>query len=147
MKKNNKNEHVVTTIMYIIIAIVVFSVIFVTIISNKNLLNNKTEDIKNDIADENDDNKNTEQTQNNDYNNTQDTNDDINISKAKLDEIKQNSTTPIETQVATYTTTLYDKEETRIENINLAISKLNGVTIENGSEFSFNNTIRSYGWK
>ena len=44
-------------------------------------------------------------------------------------------------QIATYTTTLYDKEQTRIDNINLAISKLNGVIIENGAEFSFNNII------
>ena len=49
--------------------------------------------------------------------------------------------TPTEVQIATYTTTLYDKEQTRIDNINLAISKLNGVIIENGAEFSFNNTI------
>lgn len=54
---------------------------------------------------------------------------------------KETQKPPVETQIATYTTTLYDKEKTRIENINLAISKLNGVIIENGAEFSFNNTI------
>lgn len=145
MKENNKNENIVTTIMYIIIILVILSVIFIAFMSNKVLLNNKNEEIENNKTDEIIYNENTvlnENSNNNTKINTNNTQtDDINISHKKIEEIKQNSKTPIETQIATYTTTLYDKEETRIENINLAISKLNGVIIENNSEFSFNNTI------
>jgi len=54
---------------------------------------------------------------------------------------------PKETEIAKYTTTIYDTEETRIHNINLAISKLNNVTVEADEEFSFNNTIGPMGEK
>ena len=145
MKKNNKNENIVTTIMYIIIILVVLSVIFIAFMSNKNLLKNSTEMIGNNKTDEIIYNENTELNKNEEeINNTKINNNeanDINISKEKIEEIKQNITPSTQTQIATYTTTLYDKEETRIENIKLAISKLNGVIIENDSEFSFNNTI------
>lgn len=44
-------------------------------------------------------------------------------------------------QIATYTTTIYDSDTNRIDNISLAISKLNGAVIKKGEEFSFNATI------
>ena len=51
----------------------------------------------------------------------------------------------IETQIATYTTTIYDTEESRIHNITLAIGKLDNAIVEEGEEFSFNNTIGPMG--
>lgn len=57
------------------------------------------------------------------------------------------STTPIETELATYTTTIYDTDESRIHNIKLAVEKLNNATIEINQEFSFNNTIGPMGEK
>lgn len=136
---SNKNEKIVAVIMYIIIALVVIGIIYLVFTSNINLLNNESNDdniqnqyIKNE---ENDQNKVSENENEN----------NINISEEKINEIENEknkvTTPPKEEQIATYTTTLYDKEKTRIENINLAISKLNGVIIENGAEFSFNNTI------
>ncbi len=50
-----------------------------------------------------------------------------------------------ETEIATYTTTIYDTEESRIHNITLAVGKLDNATVEAGEEFSFNNTIGPMG--
>ena len=150
---SNKNEKIVAVIMYIIIALVVIGIIYLVFTSNINLLNNESNDdniqnqyIKNE---ENDTSKNNENNNNNNVNNNSNSEtkeeNDINISEQKINEIENEknkvTTPPKEEQIATYTTTLYDKEKTRIENINLAISKLNGVIVENKAEFSFNNTI------
>lgn len=136
MEKNNKTENHILVIMYIIIILVILSVVFIVFLSNNELLSNVT-----------DSNSTTnEPTIENQYTKTEDNKNDNNTNNATpiVQEKKEQIPTtiqPTESQIATYTTTLYDKEQTRIENINLAISKLNGVIIENGSEFSFNNTI------
>jgi len=57
------------------------------------------------------------------------------------------NTEPIETEIAKYSTTIYDTEETRIHNIKLAITKLNNATVEIGQDFSFNDTIGPMGEK
>ena len=124
----------------------IVSTIFIIFISNNDLSKNKIEQIENNNSNEIINNQITDPSKNgNDIDNTQinnnSENDDINISKEKIQEFQKTPQTTTEIQIATYTTTLYDKEETRIENINLAISKLNGIIIQNNSEFSFNNTI------
>lgn len=141
---SNKNDNIVAVIMYIIIALAIIGIIYLVFTSNINLLNNESNDnnIQNQYTKNEENNTNKVSEENNNENNTEN---DINISKEKLNEIENEknrlNTPQKEEQIATYTTTLYDKEQTRIENINLAISKLNGVAIENGTEFSFNNTI------
>lgn len=40
-----------------------------------------------------------------------------------------------------FATTLYDKQEGRLHNISLAISKLDGITLQPGEEFSFNTIV------
>lgn len=139
---SNKNDNIVAVIMYIIIALAIIGIIYLVFTSNINLLNNESNDnnIQNQYTKNEENNTNKVSEENNNENNTEN---DINISKEKLNENEKNrlNTPQKEEQIATYTTTLYDKEQTRIENINLAISKLNGVVIENGTEFSFNNTI------
>lgn len=141
---SNKNDNIVAVIMYIIIALAIIGIIYLVFTSNINLLNNESNDnnIQNQYTKNEENNTNKVSEENNNENNTEN---DINISKEKLNEIENEknrlNTPQKEEQIATYTTTLYDKEQTRIENINLAISKLNGVVIENGTEFSFNNTI------
>lgn len=143
---SNKNDNIVAVIMYIIIGLAIIGIIYLVFTSNINLLNNESNDnnIQNQYTknEENNTNKVSENNKNEDEDNTEN---DTNISKEKLNEIENEknklNTPQKEEQIATYTTTLYDKEQTRIENINLAISKLNGVAIENGTEFSFNNTI------
>ena len=137
---SNKNDNIVAVIMYIIIALVIIGIIYLVFTSNINLLNNESNDnnIQNQYTKNEENNTNKVSEENNNENNTEN---DINISEEKLNEIENEknrlNTPQKEEQIATYTTTLYDKEQTRIENINLAISKV----IENGTEFSFNNTI------
>lgn len=64
----------------------------------------------------------------------------MNINSDKINEIKKEPKVT-ETEIANFTSTLYDRDENRVFNIGLAISKLNGKTVKNGEEFSFNNTI------
>lgn len=140
MERDNKKGNHVLVIMYIIIILVILSVAFIVFLSNKELLSNVTDSTNNETTTENKDTKTEDNKSEVDKTNNKDTN----TATPTVQEKKEQApitTQPTESQIATYTTTLYDKEQTRIENINLAISKLNGVIIENGSEFSFNNTI------
>lgn len=142
---NTKENHV-AFIMWIIIILVVVAAVILILTSNANLFsnenNNPSEQAKN--LNDNNVNNNNNNSNNNNSNKSEQSNDNTNDKPATAvakEEKKTAPQTPTEVQIATYTTTLYDKEQTRIDNINLAISKLNGVIIENGAEFSFNNTI------
>lgn len=145
---NTKENHV-AFIMWIIIILVVVAAVILILTSNANLFsnentenNNPGEQAKN--LNDNNVNENNNNSNNNNSDKSEQSNDNTNdkpataVAKEKKEATPQTTT---EVQIATYTTTLYDKEQTRIDNINLAISKLNGVIIENGAEFSFNNTI------
>lgn len=142
---NTKENHV-AFIMWIIIILVVVAAVILILTSNANLFsnenNNQSEQAKN--LNDNNVNKNNNNSNNNNSDKSEQSNDNTNDKPATAVAKEEKETapqTPTEVQIATYTTTLYDKEQTRIDNINLAISKLNGVIIENGAEFSFNNTI------
>lgn len=145
---NTKENHV-AFIMWIIIILVVVAAVILILTSNANLFsnentenNNPGEQAKN--LNDNNVNENNNNSNNNNSNKSEQSNDNTNDKPATVVAKEEKETapqTPTEVQIATYTTTLYDKEPTRIDNINLAISKLNGVIIENGAEFSFNNTI------
>lgn len=145
---NTKENHV-AFIMWVIIILVVVAAVILILTSNANLFsnentenNNPGEQAKN--LNDNNVNENNNNSNNNNSDKIKHSNDNTNdkpataVAKEKKEATPQ---TPTEVQIATYTTTLYDKEQTRIDNINLTISKLNGVIIENGAEFSFNNTI------
>lgn len=145
---NTKENHV-AFIMWVIIILVVVAAVILILTSNANLFsnentenNNPGEQAKN--LNDNNVNENNNNSNNNNSDKNKQSNDNTNdkpataVAKEKKEATPQ---TPTEVQIATYTTTLYDKEQTRIDNINLTISKLNGVIIENGAEFSFNNTI------
>lgn len=140
MERNNKKDNHILVIMYIIIILVILSVVFIVFISNNKLLSNVIDTTNNETTTENKDAKSENNKDEVDKTNNKDKNTATPTVQEKKDQAPI-TTQPTESQIATYTTTLYDKEQTRIENINLAISKLNGVIIENGSEFSFNNTI------
>lgn len=144
---NTKENHV-AFIMWIIIILVVVAAVILILTSNANLFSNENNNPSEQAKNLNDNNVNGNNNNNNSNNNNSDkseqSNDNTNDKPATAvakEEKKTAPQTPTEVQIATYTTTLYDKEQTRIDNINLAISKLNGVIIENGAEFSFNNTI------
>ena len=143
---NTKENHV-AFIMWIIIILVVVAAVILILTSNANLFsnenNNPSEQAKN-LNDNNVNENNNNNSNNNNSDKSEQSNDNTNDKPATAVAKEEKKTTPqapTEVQIATYTTTLYDKEQTRIDNINLAISKLNGVIIENGAEFSFNNTI------
>lgn len=145
---NTKENHV-AFIMWIIIILVVVAAVILILTSNANLFSNEnnnsgeqTKNLNDNNVNENNENNNNSNNNNNDK--SKQSNDNTNDKPATAvakEEKKTAPQTPTEVQIATYTTTLYDKEQTRIDNINLAISKLNGVIIENGAEFSFNKTI------
>lgn len=144
---NTKENHV-AFIMWIIIILVVVAAVILILTSNANLFSNENNNSGEQAKNLNDNNVNENNNNNNSNNNNSDkseqSNDNTNDKPATAVAKEEKETapqTPTEVQIATYTTTLYDKEQTRIDNINLAISKLNGVIIENGAEFSFNNTI------
>lgn len=56
-------------------------------------------------------------------------------------------TTPIlvETQIAYFSSNIYDKDENRVYNIGLAIGKINGIIVKKGETFSFNDTVGPMG--
>lgn len=117
---NNKSEKVVLAIVLIIIAAIIIYIIYTIFMTNENLNNNTTRnDDKLDIY--KDDNTN-HSNENNIY-----------------------TTSTVEEEIASYTTTIYDKDENRVHNISLANSKLNNHIIKPNEEFSFNNTIGPMG--
>lgn len=146
---NTKENHV-AFIMWIIIILVVVAAVILILTSNANLFSNENTENNNpgeqakNLNDNNVNENNNNNSNNNNGGKSEQSNDNTNDKPATAVAKEEKETAPqmpTEVQIATYTTTLYDKEQTRIDNINLAISKLNGVIIENGAEFSFNNTI------
>lgn len=131
MKKIN-SESTVSFIFIIIILAIIIITIYLVINSSKTLKNNSVSNSSNNLSDEN----------NNDNNDNSTTNNSKNITTTDEEE-KQ--TTIVETQIATFTTTIYDKDENRIFNIELATSILNETIIKAGETFSFNQTIGSMG--
>ena len=150
MKENNKGEKIVLVIVSIIITFVMLYLLYNIFISKKSLLSNTYEDAKNennqiqqnstnnepkhDTSNENENVKEQDKTEQKDVKTG-----DSQVPKAppvaqKVEEKK-------EEVIATYSTTIYDKDANRVSNITLANSKLNGKIIKNGEEFSYNNTI------
>ncbi len=119
-KKSGKinGEFVILIIAVLIVVIALFFFVKNIFNSNRELSNN----IPNDISYNNDKN-NIDENQNNDVN------------------IKNLYTEQEENKISEYTTTIYDTDANRIDNIKLAISKLDGKVIKKDEEFSFNNTI------
>lgn len=52
---------------------------------------------------------------------------------------------PILTQIAYYSTNIYDQDLNRVQNIKLAIAKISGTVIKKGETFSFNSTVGPMG--
>ncbi len=52
-----------------------------------------------------------------------------------------NSSTPIEKTLATFSTKIYSKDSARQNNIKITCNSLNNTTVKNGSTFSFCNTV------
>ncbi len=129
--ENNRNEKIYISIGIIVLLICIFAIVYLIISSNNNISSNNFED---SLKSTNEDSSNSE-------NLNEDYSDEMNV------ENPQNyaNRTTVETEIATYTTTIYDKDENRVHNISLAISKLNGTVVKAGEEFSFNNTVGEMG--
>lgn len=80
-------------------------------------------------------------------NNNNDNDNDNSDKTDNINKIVANIDTQKEEEIASFSTTIYDKEEARIHNIKLAVSKLDGATVNAGEEFSFNNTVGPMGEK
>lgn len=97
--------------------------------SNSNEINGDNLDINsNDAKNNNLSNSSNENNSNNELNTSINSND-------------TNAELPKETDLATFSTPIIDKRENRQNNLRITCSKLNGVTVNSNSTFSFCNTI------
>lgn len=119
----NSSDNIVYIILSLIIISIVAFAIFTIFNSNKSLYSNEINNAKN---------------QENNVNNIDATN-NINAHNNSNNQVVE--TIPIEEEITSYTTTIYDQDENRVYNISHANEKLNNYIIKNGEEFSFNNTI------
>lgn len=122
--KNINGEKIYVFAIIAIIILSILSIFLFILFSNKNINSNSLgkEGMSND--------KNS-----NPYNNIKD---EMNIDTNNIEKIK-------ETEISTFSSSIYDKDENRVYNIELATSKLNGVIIKKNEEFSFNKTIGPMG--
>ena len=142
MNEEKTKKILLTLLVIAIMGGAIFTIVYTMYSPIKELKSNNTIEIssyKNDINDANthvssDNNKNGNILS------------DIDITTSQVDDGNASITTQIiETEIAKYSTTIYDKEENRIHNIKLATSKLDGTIIEPGEEFSFNNAVGKMG--
>ena len=117
IREQNNSDNIVYIILSLIIISILAFAVFTIFNSNKSLYSNEM--------------NNLSESKNN-VNNVDTTN---NSNKQVVETI------PVEEEIASYTTTIYDQDENRVYNISHANEKLNNYIIKNGEEFSFNNTI------
>lgn len=143
------NEKNISIFLFIIILSVAIFVIF-NVVANTNMLynNNNSYNQNNNSNTVNSSNlekkKQEDNTNKNNENINPTTNNNIsedNKSNDTSNDNTYNTTKPEEVPLSSYTTSIYDKDQNRVDNITLANSKLNGVIVKKGEEFSFNNTI------
>lgn len=141
MKKGITGEKIIVITLSLIILITIFFSIY-TIFTNNNYLKSNESTIDLNKNGENQ----TPSSINNNISNTTNNADTNKITDEEIDKlnIDENINTEVKKepeQIATYTTTIYDTDNNRVDNITLANSKLNGHIVKVGEEFSFNNVI------
>ena len=138
---------------YLIVLILLFSFLFV--LSGCNNANKNTENSENKnnteinrtSAEFNVSNPNKEIADNNTSNTNSGDNENVNtsnVNKSSNENItssKKMEKKPVETELASFSTRIIDKDENRQNNIRLTCSKLNELTIDCGSTFSFLKSI------
>lgn len=134
MKKGIEGEKIVVISLVIIVLITIFFSIYTIFTSNTSLKNNTSINNMNNNGE-----NQTPSNISNNNNNTELT--DNEIDKLNIDKNTNIKSQKKPEQIATYTTTIYDTDTNRVDNITLANSKLNGYIIKVGEEFSFNNVI------
>ena len=133
MESNNKKDSFVLGLIVLIIVVACGVLVYSIFTSNKNLNSNTY----------NSNNTNNESVQIYDRTDglTKEEIDNMTVDKESVEELKGKNEPKTETEIATFTSTLYDKDTNRVDNITLAISKINNVIVKAGEEFSFNNTV------
>lgn len=116
--KSKDGSDILTFLCTIVIIGVLIYIIYLFIGSNNKLNINEVKDVKTD------------------FNQSINNSNKVNVEKEIIYE---------EIEIASFTSTLYDNEENRVFNITKACQSLNGVVIEPGQEFSFNDTIGPMG--
>lgn len=131
MENTNKSESLVIIVFVVIIIIILGALAYNAFSSTNNLQSNSL--------------------------NLEDTNKNSNTNSTPNDVQTQNEPTvpnvtkpeilaePVETKIAEFSSNIYDKDENRVHNITLAISKINGVIVKKDETFSFNHTIGPMG--
>ena len=133
MKKSITGEKIIVIFLIMIVLVTIFFSIYTIFTSNKSLRNNySTVDLNKNGENQTPSNINSQH--NNEVTNEEI--DELNIDVSKYTDKKKEPE-----QIATYTTTIYDTDTNRVDNITLANSKLNGHIIKVGEEFSFNSVI------
>lgn len=130
MENSNKTETTIVIIFTLIIIAIIAIISYTAYTSENSLESNK-------IATPNVVQNTTPQ--NNIYNS------DTDIPNAPTVPTTPATPVPVETQIAYFSSNIYDKDENRVYNIGLAISKINGVIVKKGETFSFNDTVGPMG--
>jgi len=133
MKKGFEGEKIIV-ISFVIIILVTIAFSAYTVFSSSSSLKNNLSTIN---LNKNGENQTPSDANNLDNKNTTVTEEEID--NLNIDENIQVKREP--EQIATYTTTIYDTDTNRVDNITLANTKLNGYIVKKGEEFSFNNVI------
>lgn len=138
---------------YLIVLILLFSLLFVLSGCNKANKNTENSENKNNTeinrtsAEFNVSNQNKEIANSNTSNTNSGDNENVNTSNVNessnenITSSKEMEKEPIETELANFSTRIIDKDENRQNNIRLTCSKLNELTIDGGSTFSFLKSI------
>ena len=67
--------------------------------------------------------------------------DDNNKAQKNVIEIKKNATGSDEITISEFSTKIYNKEEARQTNVKITCDKLNGIIVNSGNEFSFEEIV------
>lgn len=130
MGNSNKNETIIVVLFATILVIIIGIIVYTAYTSTNSLENNSQSK------------ENVEQS-NTSSNKTPENNIEV------PDDATQNNVVTIpavvETQIASFSSDIYDTDLNRVFNIELAIKKINGTIIKKGETFSFNDTVGPMG--
>lgn len=133
MENSNKSESIVIVVFVLIIVIILGILAYNAFSSTNNLQSNNLS-----LEDTNKNSSSTTSTPN-----TNSGSQGSNVTPAPT--IPEVVKPPVETKIAEFSSNIYDKDENRVHNISLAISKINDVVVKKDETFSFNHTVGPMG--
>jgi vancomycin resistance protein YoaR len=132
MKSSNKNETIIVIVFTIILVVILGIIVYTAYTSTNNLESNTQNQEK---VDQN----------NTPPNSVPKTN--IVVPDKSTEPNVPSTPIPVETQIAYFSSNIYDHDLNRVFNIELATKKINGTIIKKGEIFSFNDTVGAMGEK